>query len=569
MSRALADILLRDKIITQQQHQEAVDANKARGESHVRYLIAKKYVAEPKLLQFLSQKYSMPAINLAKYEINQEIIKIVPMDLAKKHNVVPIQTNKNVLVVAVADPTVLVNIEDIKFRTKMNIEAVLTTPSALDATLNRYYSGSVLMADAVSQFQKTQEKDNENAFEGLNASAIQIDAGAMTDKDAPVVSLVNNILVEAMRKGASDIHIESYEHRSRVRLRIDGVLQEVIQIPPEMKRPLMARVKIMSKLDISESRMPQDGRIKIKVGTGEIDFRVSTMPCLFGEKAVLRLLSKGNLQLDLGKLGFEPKQLEIFRKGTYQPNGMVLVTGPTGSGKTTTLYSALAELNKSTDNISTAEDPVEYNLDGINQCQVNKDINLTFASVLKTFLRQDPDIILVGEIRDAETAEVSIQAALTGHLVLSTLHTNDAPSTVMRLMNMGIEAFLVTASVNTIVAQRLLRSVCPKCREPMQVPIARLVELGIAEEIATQLKLFKGRGCPTCNNTGYKGRTAVYEVLDFTPTLKEMILAGATALEFKRAAIREGMKTLRMSALQRAAEGKTTLEEALSITAAE
>jgi len=568
MSRALVDTLVKDKIITAQQHQEALDANKARGDDFMRFLITKKYIAETKLLQYLSQKYGLPAINLAKYEVSPDVIRLLPPDIARKNQVVPIQQNKNVLVCAIADPTALVSLEDIKFRTKLNVEAVITTFTALDQALNKYYSGTVLMQDAVSVFQKAAEK-NVNEYDINIQSTIQIDAGAATDKDAPVISLVNNILVESIRKFASDIHIESYEHRGRIRLRIDGVLQEIGAIPVEMRRPLIARIKIMSKLDIAESRLPQDGRIKIKVGNGEVDFRVSTMPCLFGEKAVLRLLSKGNLQLDLTKLGFEQRALEIFKKGIYQPNGMVLVTGPTGSGKTTTLYSALSELNQISDNVSTAEDPVEYNLDGINQVQVNKDIGLSFASVLRTFLRQDPDTILVGEIRDYETAEVAIQAALTGHLVLSTLHTNDAPSTVVRLMNMGVESFLVTSSVNTIVAQRLLRKICVKCKEPLAVPINKLTELGIPEQIASQLRMMKGKGCQECNNSGYKGRIAVYEVMDFSSNLKEMVLAGCTAIELKRAAIKEGMRTLRVAALQKAAEGVTTLEEAIAMTSSD
>lgn len=565
MSRALIDIFLKDKIITPQQHQEAVDANKLRGENFITFLLNKKYFAEAKILQYLSQKYGLPAINLMKYEINAEIIKLIPSEVARKNQVIPIQKNKGILVCAICDPTAIGAIEDIKFRTKMNVEAVLTSFSAMSQALDKYYTSSLAMADAVNIFQKS--KENQDFSEDLNKNvAIEIDAGAATDKDAPVISLVNTILIEGIRRNASDIHVESYEHSSRVRMRIDGVLQEIIKIPPEMKRPLIARIKIMSKLDISESRLPQDGRIKIKVGGGDVDFRVSTMPCLFGEKAVLRMLAKGNLKLDLQKLGFESNALNIFLKSIQQPNGMVLVTGPTGSGKTTTLYSALAELNKSTDNVSTAEDPVEYNLEGINQVQIQKEIGLTFASVLRTLLRQDPDTILVGEIRDYETAEVAIQAALTGHLVLSTLHTNDAPSTVVRLMNMGVEAFLVTSAVNAIVAQRLLRTICTSCREPTKAPIEKLVEVGIPEQVATQMRLFRGKGCSACNASGYRGRIAVYEVMDFSQALKAMVLANCTAIELKRAAIKEGMRTLRISALQKVADGVTTLEEAIAMT---
>ncbi len=565
MSKPLLDILLKEKIIAAPQYQEALDSNKSSPENFVPFLIQKKYVNEAKLLQFLSQKYGLPSINLAKYDINPEVIKTVPVEVARKYKIIPIQHNKGILVCAICDPTTMLSLEDIKFRTRMNVEAVITTFSAVDAALTKYYTGSASMAEAVQVFQNRSERED---FVEQN-QAIIVDAGAATDKDAPVISLVNQILVEAIRRNASDIHIESYEHSSRVRLRVDGVLLDVIQVPPEIKRPLIARIKIMAKLDIAESRLPQDGRIKIKVGAGEVDFRVSTMPCLFGEKAVLRLLAKGNLNWSLSKLGFESRSLELFRKGIAQPNGMVLVTGPTGSGKTTTLYAALAEVNSPKENISTVEDPVEYNLDGINQVQVNKDIGLTFASVLRAFLRQDPDTILVGEIRDLETAEVAIQAALTGHLVLSTIHTNDAPSSILRLTNMGVEPFLVTAAVSTIVAQRLLRVICPKCKEPANLPVSRLTAVGIPETVAAQVRPMQGKGCNFCNKTGYRGRVAVYEVMDFNSTLKEMVLAHCTGQELKRAAIKEGMRTLRVAALQKVADGLTTLEEAISMTSSD
>lgn len=565
MSKPLLDILLKEKIIAAPQYQEALDSNKSSPENFVPFLIQKKYVNEAKLLQFLSQKYGLPSINLAKYDINPEVIKTVPVEVARKYRIIPIQHNKGILVCAICDPTTMLSLEDIKFRTRMNVEAVITTFSAVDAALTKYYTGSASMAEAVQVFQNRSERED---FVEQN-QAIIVDAGAATDKDAPVISLVNQILVEAIRRNASDIHIESYEHSSRVRLRVDGVLLDVIQVPPEIKRPLIARIKIMAKLDIAESRLPQDGRIKIKVGAGEVDFRVSTMPCLFGEKAVLRLLAKGNLNWSLSKLGFESRSLELFRKGIAQPNGMVLVTGPTGSGKTTTLYAALAEVNSPKENISTVEDPVEYNLDGVNQVQVNKDIGLTFASVLRAFLRQDPDTILVGEIRDLETAEVAIQAALTGHLVLSTIHTNDAPSSILRLTNMGVEPFLVTAAVSTIVAQRLLRVICPKCKEPANLPVSRLTAVGIPEAVASQVRPMQGKGCNFCNKTGYRGRVAVYEVMDFNSTLKEMVLAHCTGQELKRAAIKEGMRTLRVAALQKVADGLTTLEEAISMTSSD
>lgn len=568
MSKALVDLLYRDRVIPQTQYDEALSQG---GGNPVRYLIDKKYVAETKLLFHLSKKFGLQSINLAKYEITPEVASIVPADLVRKYNVVPIQSQKGTLVVAVADPTNLSFLEDFKFRFKLNIEAVMTTFSALEAAISKYYGGAAV---ATQVFQRMQKQEAAGKAQGakeessLNIELVQvhnIDQGSI-DQDAPVITLVNAILAESIRKAASDIHVEPYEKRFRVRMRIDGTMHEIMQVPLEMKRAVIARFKIMSRMDIAETRVPQDGRIKLKTGSTEIDFRVNSMPTLFGEKIVLRMLNKGNLQLDLQKLGFEVKQLETFKKGIDAPNGLVLVTGPTGSGKTTTLYSALAELNKVTENLSTAEDPVEYNLEGINQVQVMKEVGLTFASVLRALLRQDPDTILVGEIRDYETAEVSIQAALTGHLVLSTLHTNDAPSTITRLINMGIEPFLVVAALNSIVAQRLLRTVCKECKTEATFPKEKLLELGLTAEEIASAAFARGRGCQACNNSGYKGRVAIYEVLDFTSTLKEMVLRGQTVMDIRRQAIKDGMKSLRMSALSRALEGRTTLEEALSST---
>ncbi|MBL7715698.1 MAG: type IV-A pilus assembly ATPase PilB [Bdellovibrionales bacterium] len=566
MSRTLVDLLLKDKLITAAQHAESVEAAKT-GKSHARYLIEKKYVADQKLLYYLSQKFKMTSINLAKLEVTPEVLKLLPPDFVKKSGVIPVQANKTTLVVAVADPSNAQVIEDIKFRTKLNVETVLTTFGALDQALAKFYSGAAFAVAAAQSYQDKAKKEGEDsAGSGIELVEIHdIDTGAGAS-DAPVIALVNGILAEGIKRMASDIHVEPYEKRFRVRLRVDGTLHEIMQIPQEMKRAVAARFKIMSRMDIAESRIPQDGRIKLKTGGNEVDFRVNALPTLFGEKIVLRMLSKGNLQLDLMKLGFEAKQLETFKKGIYAPNGMVLVTGPTGSGKTTTLYSALSELNQPTDNLSTAEDPVEYNLEGINQCQVNKDVGLTFAAVLRALLRQDPDTVLVGEIRDFETAEVAVQAALTGHLVLSTLHTNDAPSTITRLMNMGLEPFLVVASVNTIVAQRLLRTVCAKCKVETQIPKERLLEVGFTPEQIPQIKAMKGAGCEVCAKSGYKGRVAIYEVLDFSQDLKEMVLRGESIIDIKKQAIKNGMKSLRMAALTKFAEGRTTIDEALSLT---
>ncbi len=562
MSRQLAEILAKDRIITPAQLNDAMEAAKT-GRSHVQHLIDSKVVDEVRLVQYLSQKFGLPSINLAKFEISPEVIKLVPVEIVRRARAIPIQANQGVLVVAVCDPSQLQKLDEVRFATKLTVEAVITSYSAFDAALSKHYSGVALASVAIESFKK------DSSAEGASSAIEQVqihDAEGDANIDGPVISFVNSILVESVRRGASDIHVEPYERRFRIRMRVDGTMVEVSQAPLEMRRAVVARLKVMSRMDIAESRIPQDGRIKLRVGGTEVDFRVSTLPTLYGEKVVLRLLNNRNLQLDLGKIGFESSQLGVFKKGIYAPNGMVLVTGPTGSGKTTTLYSALAELNKVQDNLSTVEDPVEYNLEGINQVQVNRDIGLTFASVLRTLLRQDPDTILVGEIRDYETAEVAIQAALTGHLVLSTLHTNDAPSTITRLMNMGVEPFLVVASLNTVVAQRLLRGVCPSCKVQVSVPPEKLAQVGMSPADVARATLFKGRGCNQCGNSGYRGRQAIYEVFDFSTTLKEMVLRGASALEIKRQAVQEGMRTLRDAALSRAAEGRTSLEEALAMT---
>jgi len=570
MSRQLAELLLKDKIITATQFAEAEAVAKV-GKSYVHYLIEKKYVAEPKLLYYLSQKFGLPSINLSKFEVSQEVLTLISPDVATRSQVIPIQSSNGSVVVAICDPSNTSVLENLRFLLKMNVEAVLTTYSAFDAAIARYYGGAAYVGAAIESFKKEQQQQKDKKEGGEPSMALElvqvhdIEENA-NPADAPVITLVNGILSEGIRRGASDIHLEPYEHRVRVRFRIDGVLYEMAEIPKEMKRAVTARFKVMSRMDISETRIPQDGRIKLKAGTKDIDFRVNSLPTLFGEKVVLRMLNKGNLNLDMVKLGFEHKQLETFKKGIMAPNGLVLVTGPTGSGKTTTLYSALAELNKVTDNVSTAEDPVEYNLEGINQCQVQKEVGLTFAAILRALLRQDPDAILVGEIRDYETAEIAIQAALTGHLVLSTLHTNDAPSTITRLTNMGVEPFLVVASVNTIVAQRLLRTVCKTCMYETQLKPQELLEAGFTQAQVGSFKTFAGRGCTACNGSGYKGRVAIYEVMEFSQNLKEMVLRGETIIEIKKQAAAEGMKSLRASALTKVVEGRTTLEEALSMT---
>ena len=462
-----------------------------------------------------------------------------------------------------SDPTNLHAIDDIKFLSGYNVEPVVASESAIQNAIEMYYNAGPSYEEVMADFD-IDDDDIDFTGEEEDVNALELERAS---EDAPVVRLVNVVLLNAIRKGASDIHFEPYEKRLRVRYRIDGVLHEEMTPPLKLKNALVSRIKIMSQLDIAERRLPQDGRIKLKLGKGrEMDFRVSVMPTMWGEKIVLRLLDKGNLQLDMTKLGFDDKPLEDFQWAIHQPWGMVLVTGPTGSGKTTTLYSALSDLNKNDVNISTAEDPVEYNLHGINQVQMHDDIGLNFAMALRSFLRQDPDIIMVGEIRDFETAEIGVKAALTGHLVLSTLHTNDAPATISRLLNMGVEPFLITASVNLVLAQRLARRICVDCKQEVEMDRQNLVDLGVTEEQLTTAKVYKGAGCPTCNNTGYKGRVALYEVMRFTDDLKESVLQGASTAELKAEAIRSGMVTLRVAGIAKMLDGMTTPEEVLRVT---
>ncbi|MGE3263539.1 MAG: type IV-A pilus assembly ATPase PilB [Bacteriovoracia bacterium] len=563
MSKAFVDLLAKENLITQGDYNAAEEAFQKQKIPHLKFLQQQNMIVEQKLVEHFSKKYSIPSFDLSKYTIAPEIIKIMGAEDVRRFRLIPLQKAKGTLVVALADPTALSNLDDIKFRTQLRIEAVITSISAFDGAMEKYYGALNLIEKQV----KVGEADKVEDL-GLNDDSAHEIKDA-NDIDAPVIQLVNQILVDAIKKKASDIHIEPYEHSFRVRIRIDGALYETMRPPNQVKSAIIARVKIMAKMDIAEKRLPQDGRIKIRTPFGEMDFRVSSMPTVFGEKMVLRLLNKSGLQTDLMKLGFEKNALEAFTKSIHESYGMVLVTGPTGSGKTTTLYSALQELNKVSDNISTAEDPVEYNLEGINQVQMHSDIGLTFATALRTFMRQDPDIILVGEIRDYETAEVGVQAALTGHLVLSTLHTNDAPSSITRMLNMGVEPFLVTAAVNLICAQRLLRRICNNCKVEAQANIPRLMELGIDPAAAKQMKIFRGAGCASCANTGYSGRFGIYEIMPFTSTLKEAVLAGSNSLELKRKAMAEGMRTLRMASLTKVAEGMTTLEEALTNTAAD
>ncbi|MBX2811191.1 MAG: type IV-A pilus assembly ATPase PilB [Myxococcales bacterium] len=569
MAGRLGELLVRENLISLQQLQKAQESQRKNGGRLGFNLTKLGYIEESELTAFLSKQYGVPSINLAEFEIDKDVIKLVPKEVADKHQVIPVNRAGASLIVAMADPSNIFAIDDLKFLTGYNIEVVVASDGAIREAITKYYAAEQRNQE-LNYDEVMAEFDEDEIEVGGEEDSVNIVDLERSAEDAPVVKLVNLILVDAIKKGASDIHIEPYEKDFRVRYRIDGVMYEMMKPPLKLKAAITSRLKIMSQLDIAERRLPQDGRIKLKLGKGrEMDYRVSCLPTLFGEKLVLRLLDKGSLQLDMTKLGFEPKPLALFKSAIKKPYGMVLVTGPTGSGKTTSLYSALSELNKSTVNISTAEDPVEYNLHGINQVQMNDDIGLNFAASLRSFLRQDPDIIMVGEIRDFETAEIAVKAALTGHLVLSTLHTNDAPSTISRLLNMGIEPFLVTASVNLIMAQRLARRICVECKEPIDVQESALLDIQVRPEQAGTFQVYKGAGCATCAETGFKGRVAIYEVMDFVEEIKEFVINGASAAEIKAEGVRLGMQTLRMAALNKLREGVTTIEEVTRVSAAD
>jgi len=557
----LGELLVREKLISLQQLRQAQEEQRKTG-ANLGYALAKLgYISDGEITSFLSTQYRVPAVNLDEYDLDPDVTKLVSRDVSDKHKIIPLSRTGSTLVVAMADPTNLHAIDDIKFLTGLNVEPVVASETGITAAIERAYSIGPSYDEVLSEFA---EEEVDFTVDSDDVNVLELEKAA---EGAPVVRLVNAILLNAIKKGASDIHVEPYEKALRVRYRIDGVLMEEMQPPLKLKNALSSRLKIMSSLDIAERRLPQDGRIKLKMGKGrEMDFRVSVLPTIWGEKIVLRLLDKSNLQLDMAKLGFDPKPLEDFMWAIHQPWGMVLVTGPTGSGKTTTLYSALSDLNKVGVNISTAEDPVEYNLPGINQVQMHDEIGLNFAMSLRSFLRQDPDIIMVGEIRDFETAEIAVKAALTGHMVLSTLHTNDAPSTISRLLNMGVEPFLITASVNLVLAQRLARRICSDCRQRIEIEPQVLFDFGFTEQQIAHAQLYKGAGCKTCNGSGYKGRVALYEVMRFSDSLKEMVLQGASTAELKAAAVRSGMLTLRMSGIEKVLAGVTTTEEVGRVT---
>ena len=565
MNERIGELLVKQSLLTAEQLRKARDEARVQGVRLGAQITALGYLDENELTDFVAKQYGVPAINLDEFEIDPAVIQLIPEEVANKHGVVPVNRAGSTLILATSDPSNIFALDDIKFLTGYNIQPVVAAEEAIRRSIDKCYDQTTSLEDVIGDFDDTDidlvhDEDDVDVGELANAA-----------EDAPVVKLCNLILTDAVKKEASDIHIEPYEKSFRVRYRIDGVLYEAMKPPMKLRNAILSRLKIMSELDIAERRLPQDGRIKLKMGRGkEMDFRVSVLPTLYGEKIVLRLLDKSNLQLDMTKLGFEQPQLDVFQNSIHQPFGMVLVTGPTGSGKTTTLYSALSELNKISENLSTAEDPVEFNLTGINQVQMHEEIGLNFAAALRSFLRQDPDIIMVGEIRDFETAEIAVKAALTGHMVLSTLHTNDAPSTVNRLLNMGVEPFLVASSVNCIVAQRLARCVCEECKEnDPEVTTEALVEAGFIDDDAKAVVPVKGRGCRLCSDTGFKGRLAVYEVMQLREELKDFVLNGASALELKREATRLGMKTLRQSALTKLAEGVTTLGEVFRISSAD
>ena len=564
----LGELLVREKLISLAQLRQAQDEQKRSGGNLGAALAKLGFISDKEITTFLSQEYRVPSIDLTAVEPDVDLARLVTKEVCEKHKILPISRAGTSIIVAMHDPTNLNAMDDVKFTTGYNVEPVVASEMAILAAIEKVFAGDT--SEPINIDGIIGDLDADAIEFGEDVEDINVQELQQASEDAPVVRLTLAVLLNAIKCGASDIHIEPYEKKMRIRYRIDGVLREEMSPPLKMKNAIVSRVKILANLDIAERRLPQDGRIKLKIGGGrEMDFRVSVLPVLWGEKIVLRLLDKGNLQLDMTKLGFEKQGLEWLLKAVHMPFGMVLVTGPTGSGKTTTLYSALSELNKVSENISTAEDPVEYNLPGINQVQTHDEIGLNFAAALRSFLRQDPDIIMVGEIRDFETAEIAVKAALTGHMVLSTLHTNDAPGTISRLLNMGIEPFLVTASTNLILAQRLTRRVCKGCETEVRVPSDVLREIGFTDEQIRIAHLKKGMGCTACNRTGYKGRVALYEVMPFWDELKDLVLQGASAAELKAQAIRCGLRTLRMSGIQKCLEGVTTTEEILRVTAAD
>jgi type IV pilus assembly protein PilB len=573
MPTQIGELLLKENYITPDQLDAALKHQRQNGGRLGSILINLGFVEDDDITALLSKKYGVPSINLSFFEIDPSVIKLIPLDVAQKYMVVPLSRVGSTLTIASADPTNVFAMDDIKFMTGFNVEPVVASEASITEALEKYY-GTPHSIELKKVYEQIAQVDRESVEldldESLEEQEISLDQLQRSSEDAPIIKLVNLILSDSLKKGASDIHVEPYEKDFRVRFRIDGILYNMMNPPLRLRDAITSRIKIMAKMDISEKRLPQDGRIKIRTTFDgkkkEIDYRVSTLPTLFGEKIVLRILDRDILPLDMSKLGFEETSLKRVESAILKPYGMVLVTGPTGSGKTSTLYAALNRLNTPETNIMTAEDPVEYNFRGINQVQIKEQIGLTFAAALRSFLRQDPNIILVGEIRDFETTEIAIKAALTGHLVLSSVHTNDAPSTISRMLNMGIEPFLVATSVHLICAQRLIRKICQECKTEIKTALQALVKAGFTQEEAKNIQTYKGEGCKTCNGTGYKGRIGMYEVMEISEDIQELILVGASAREIRRKAIDEGMLTLRHSGLAKIKAGMTTLDEVLRET---
>ncbi len=563
MTTLLGQLLLWNKIITQEQLDEALEEQKKTKKKLGTILIEKGYVEEKILNDFLSKQYGVKSVDLSTIDIPRDVIKKVPANIAKKYVLMPVGVENGRLKVAISDPTNIFAIDEVRFVTGMNVIPLFSNERSIMRAIDKYYGTSTELeeiAESLDEF----SKDIDVLKEG--ESEIDVDQLEKSAEEEPIVKLANTIISRAVQEGVSDIHVETYENDLRIRYRIDGKLGTVMTFAKSMAPKLISRFKIMSKLNIAEKRLPQDGRIRIKSGGKDIDLRVSTLPTVYGEKVVMRVLDRSSIRVELESLGFGSDDLKKYTSAIKKPYGMILVTGPTGSGKTTTLYASLNKLNREDVNIMTVEDPVEYNIEGINQVHVKEDIGLTFASALRSFLRQDPDIIMVGEIRDSETAEIAIRAALTGHLVFSTIHTNDAPSTVMRLADMGIERYLIASSLVLVLAQRLVRKICPYCKKEVYVPPSALEEIGFSRAEANNMKVYKGQGCDFCNDTGYKGRIALYEIMLISEKLRRMVLDGASTDEIREQAIKEGMSSLRMSGLRKIKEGITTIDEVMSVT---
>ncbi len=567
MNPRLLELLVKENLLSQDQAQKAMADQRRSGERLATVLTRLAFITEDELLDFLSRKYGIPVINLGRVEVDPDILRLVRKEIVQKYQVFPVRKVGNTLTLALSDPTVVLAIDDVQFATGLHVIPVLAAESAIRAAIDHNYSSGV---DDIKKL-IDQESTGVDASLELVAQASKVDIAELgrEAEEAPTIRFVNLIIADAIRKRASDIHLEPYEKVFRVRYRIDGVLHDMMNPPKQMEPAILSRVKIMANLDIAERRLPQDGRLSVKFQNREIDLRVSSLPTIYGEKIVMRVLDKGSIVLDLARLGFEEDDLARFKKIITTPYGMILCTGPTGSGKSTTLYAAIATINNPDINIITAEDPVEFNIAGINQVLVREDIGYNFSSALRAFLRQDPDVILVGEMRDLETAQIAIRAALTGHLVFSTLHTNDAPSTVTRLQDMGIPPFLISSSLLLVIAQRLVRRICLECREPVQVPVSALIDVGFRPEEAESLRVYAGKGCANCANTGYKGRISVHEIMWVIPELQEAIVRQRPANELKEIAVKAGMRTLRQTGLRKVANGLTTIDEVLRVTFAD